>query len=55
MRPFPLPSSLAPLPRESLPGYLLRLAWRLELAPARIAELCGLAAHPTAARSRSTS
>jgi hypothetical protein len=46
MRPFPLPSSLAPLPRESLPGYLLRLAWRLELAPARIAELCGLAAYP---------
>lgn len=38
-----LPSSLGPLPGESLPGYLLRLAWRLELPPARIAELCGLA------------
>jgi len=38
-----LPSSLAPLPGESLPGYLLRLAWRLELPPARIAGLCGLA------------
>jgi hypothetical protein len=38
-----LPSSLAPLTGESLPGYLLRLAWRLELPPARIAELCGLA------------
>ena len=45
-----LPSSLAPLPAESLPGYLLRLAWRLELAPARIAELCGLVSSAAASR-----
>lgn len=38
-----LPSSLGPLPGECLPGYLLRLAYRLELPPARTAELCGLA------------
>lgn len=42
-RPAALPSSLGPLPGESLPGYLLRLAFRLELPPARIAGLCGLA------------
>jgi len=39
----PLPSSLIPLPGESLAGYLLRVAYRLELAPARVAELTGLA------------
>jgi hypothetical protein len=38
----PLPRSLDPLPLESLPGYLLRLAHRLDLAPARIAVLTGL-------------
>lgn len=32
----PLPRSLDPLPDESLPGYLLRLAHRLDLAPARV-------------------
>jgi|CZKT01.1.fsa_nt_gi hypothetical protein len=38
----PLPRSLDPLPAESLPGYVLRLAHRLEQAPARIADLTGL-------------
>lgn len=40
----PLPRSLDPLPGESLPGYLLRLAHRLGLAPARIMQLTGLTA-----------
>ena len=31
----PLPRSLDPLPEEALPGYLLRLAHRLGLTPAR--------------------
>ena len=39
----PLPRSLDPLPDESLPGYLLRLAHRLGLAPARVMQLTGLA------------
>jgi RNA polymerase sigma factor (sigma-70 family) len=34
-----LPSSLDPLSDESLVGYLLRLAHRLETSPARILEL----------------
>ena len=38
----PLPRSLDPLPDESLPGYLLRLAHRLGLAPARVMQLTGL-------------
>ena len=38
----PLPRSQDPLPDESLPGYLLRLAHRLGLAPARIMQLTGL-------------
>ena len=38
----PLPRSLAPLSDEALPGYLLRLAHRLGLAPARIMQLTGL-------------
>lgn len=38
----PLPRSLDPLLGESLPGYVLRLAHRLDLAPARIAVLTGL-------------
>lgn len=37
-----LARSLAPLPEESLPGFLLRLAYRLERSPARIGALCGL-------------
>ncbi|NUR03650.1 MAG: TniQ family protein [Streptomyces sp.] len=38
----PLARSLEPLPEESLPGYLLRLAYRLGRSPARVAHLCGL-------------
>lgn len=38
-----LPSSLDPLPDESLAGFLLRLAHRLETSPARILELAGFA------------
>jgi len=38
----PLARSLAPLPEESLPGFLLRLASRLNRSPGRIAELCGI-------------
>lgn len=40
----PLGRSLIPLPDESLPGFVLRLAHRLELPPARIAALAGLPA-----------
>src|ERR1039457_5862221 len=39
----PLPRSLDPLPDESLPGYRLRLAHRLGLAPARVMQVTGLA------------
>ncbi|BCY10949.1 TniQ family protein [Actinoplanes sp. L3-i22] len=39
-----LPRSLDPLTGESLPGYLLRLAYRLDRTPARMLELVGLAA-----------
>jgi len=42
--PRPLGRSLTPLPGESLPGYLLRLSCRLNLAPARLAGLAGLPA-----------
>ena len=42
-QPRPLPRSLAPLPGESLPGFLLRLSCRLGQPPARIAGLTGLA------------
>nr|WP_181411939.1 TniQ family protein [Streptomyces sp. F2] len=45
MTPPPLARSLAPLPEESLPGFLLRLAHRLNRSPGRIANLCGLAAY----------
>jgi TniQ len=38
-----LPSSLDPLPGESLVGFLLRLAHRLECSPARILELADFA------------
>ncbi|MFF4467428.1 TniQ family protein [Streptomyces mirabilis] len=38
-----LPRSLTPLEGESLPGYLLRSAYRLERSPAQFARLVGLA------------
>ncbi|MEV6247949.1 TniQ family protein [Streptomyces sp. NPDC051742] len=38
----PLARALRPLPEESLPGLLLRLAYRTERSPARVAHLCGL-------------
>jgi hypothetical protein len=38
----PLPRSLVPLADESFPGYLLRLAHRLDLSPARLAAVTGL-------------
>ncbi|MFG3172354.1 TniQ family protein [Streptomyces sp. NPDC048200] len=41
----PLARALSPLPEESLPGLLLRLAYRLERSPTRIARLCGLVHH----------
>lgn len=37
-----LPRALVPLPGESLPGLLLRLAYRLERKPHQIAAHCGL-------------
>jgi hypothetical protein len=39
----PFPRSLAPLPDESLLGYLLRLSHRLDLPAAQLARLTGLA------------
>jgi hypothetical protein len=49
-QPRPLPRSLVPLPGESLPGFLLRLSYRLNQAPARTAELTGLTAAGNAGR-----
>src|SRR5260221_14758811 len=46
----PLPRSLDPLLEESLPGYVLRLAHRLGLSPARILQLTGLAGGLQASR-----
>ncbi|MFD8004804.1 TniQ family protein [Streptomyces mirabilis] len=40
-----LPRSLDPLPEESLPGFILRLAGRLERSPSRLATLCGLSGY----------
>ncbi len=40
----PLGRSLSPLPEESLRGYVLRLSYRLNLSPGRIAERTGLTA-----------
>src|SRR5260370_1454391 len=42
-QPRPLPRSLVPITGESLPGFILRLSFRLNQPPARIAELTGLA------------
>jgi hypothetical protein len=41
--PRPLSRSLIPIPGESLPGFLLRLSFRLGLPPAQLARLTGLA------------
>lgn len=38
----PLGRSLLPLPEESLSGFVLRMSYRLNLAPARIAQRTGL-------------
>src|SRR5579864_5504792 len=38
----PLPRSLDPLPGEALDGFLLRLSYRLERTPHRIASITGL-------------
>ncbi|WP_329458715.1 TniQ family protein [Streptomyces sp. NBC_01497] len=38
----PLPRSLDPLPDESLPGYLLRLSFRLDLTPGELGRTTGL-------------
>ncbi|MFD4018492.1 TniQ family protein [Streptomyces sindenensis] len=43
----PLPRSLDPLPGESLTGFILRLAHRLEIAPRRVAEATGLTTETT--------
>src|SRR5260370_13032895 len=40
--PRPLSRSLIPVPGESLPGFLPRLSYRMNLPPARIADLAGL-------------
>jgi hypothetical protein len=48
----PLPRSVDPLPEESLPGYLLRLAHRLDISPAHAARLTGLNALGTIPISR---
>lgn len=42
--PQPLGRSLVPLAGESLPGFLLRLSFRLNLAPAELAEVTSLTA-----------
>lgn len=44
--PSPLPRSLDPLPDEALPGYVLRLAHRLGLSPARVLRLTGSPGSP---------
>lgn len=47
-----LPRSLEPLADESLPGYLLRLAHRLDLSPVRLAAITGLTLHAAVPVSR---
>jgi hypothetical protein len=41
-----LPRSLDPLPNESITGYLLRLAYRLNMRPSRLVVATGLITHP---------
>lgn len=43
--PVPLPCSLDPLPDESLAGFLLRLSYRLQVSPMRLARLTGSVKH----------
>jgi hypothetical protein len=45
-----LPRSLAPLPDESLHGFLLRLAHRLDTSPLRLARVTGLVSGQGCAR-----
>ncbi|MFF0656080.1 TniQ family protein [Micromonospora tulbaghiae] len=49
---LPLPRSLDPLPDESIVGYVLRLARRLETSPARLVVATGLVCPPTGSRYR---
>lgn len=44
----PLPRSLAPLPDESLVGFLLRLAHHNNVSPGTIVSRTGMSAHRTA-------
>ncbi|MFI5501081.1 TniQ family protein [Nocardia asteroides] len=46
-RSSPLPRSLAPLDDETLPGYILRLSHRLDLAPAQVIDVTGLRSNTT--------
>jgi hypothetical protein len=46
----PLPRRLAPLPDESLLGFLLRLAHRLDTSPLRLAKTAGLLTNQAATR-----
>src|SRR6266545_3952858 len=48
MTGYRLPRSLDPLTDESISGYLLRLAHRLDMAPSRLVVAAGLLARPTA-------
>ncbi|MBN1171081.1 MAG: TniQ family protein [Micromonosporaceae bacterium] len=53
MTPGPgLPRSLAPLPDESITGYVLRLAHRLDTSPARLLVVTGLHESPRTTPSR---
>lgn len=52
MSPPALPRSLAPLPEESLIGFLLRLSHRLDIAPGELAQITGLEPLPRLTSSR---
>lgn len=49
-RVSPLPRSLAPLPEESLTGFILRLAHRLDRSPARIGRITSLVTYASGDR-----